>query len=120
MRCWLGGVIPDINEAVDSPQHLTSDPEAVRRLLDLVKAVPMLVWGRDELRCDDMWNSNSMIAWLLARSGLDAAALRPPAGGRAPGWHAGLVAAECEIATPGLPPRPGAVAASSRAAARSL
>jgi hypothetical protein len=40
-----------------------------------------------------MWNSNSVISWLLARSGLPAEAIRPPAGGRAPGWQAGLVAA---------------------------
>jgi hypothetical protein len=40
-----------------------------------------------------MWNSNSVIAWLLARSGLPTDAIRPPAGGRAPGWQAGLVVA---------------------------
>jgi hypothetical protein len=40
-----------------------------------------------------MWNSNSFISWLLERSGLDAESIRPPAGGRAPGWHAGLVIA---------------------------
>jgi hypothetical protein len=40
-----------------------------------------------------MWNSNSVIAWLLASSGLPMDGIRPPAGGRAPGWEAGLVAA---------------------------
>jgi hypothetical protein len=40
-----------------------------------------------------MWNSNSVIAWLLARSGLPTASIRPPAGGRAPGWQAGLAVA---------------------------
>lgn len=40
-----------------------------------------------------MWNSNSVIAWLLAQSGLPTEAIRPPAGGRAPGWQAGLVIA---------------------------
>jgi hypothetical protein len=29
-----------------------------------------------------VWNSNSVIAWLLARSGLATDAIRPPAGGR--------------------------------------
>jgi hypothetical protein len=53
----------------------------------------MHVWGRDESRTGEMWNSNSVIAWLIARAGLDAAAIQPPAGGRAPGWNAGLVAA---------------------------
>jgi hypothetical protein len=34
-----------------------------------------------------------VISWLLARSGLPTAAIGPPAGGRAPGWQAGLLAA---------------------------
>jgi hypothetical protein len=40
-----------------------------------------------------MWNSNSVISWLLAQSGLPADAIGLPAGGRAPGWQAGLLAA---------------------------
>ena len=93
VRCWRGGVIPDAAEAVDSPRRLTSDPDVARRLLELVRDVPTAVWGRDELGAGEMWNSNSLIAWLLARAGLPAATIHPPAGGRAPGWHAGLVVA---------------------------
>jgi hypothetical protein len=55
--------------------------------------VPTAVWGRDELDTGDMWNSNSLISWLIASSGIDTDAIRPPAGGRAPGWQAGLVIA---------------------------
>jgi hypothetical protein len=40
-----------------------------------------------------MWNSNSTIAWLIARAGLDAESIQPPAGGRAPGWRAGVAVA---------------------------
>ncbi len=40
-----------------------------------------------------MWNSNSFVAWLLERSGIDASAINPPPGGRAPGWIAGIIAA---------------------------
>jgi hypothetical protein len=40
-----------------------------------------------------MWNSNSVIAWVIARSGIDVGSIQPPAGGRAPGWQAGLVVA---------------------------
>jgi hypothetical protein len=40
-----------------------------------------------------MWNSNSVIAWVIARSGIDTDSIQPPAGGRAPGWQAGLVVA---------------------------
>ena len=93
VRRWPGGVIPDVDEAVDSPRNLTDDSEVTARLLDLVPAVPTPVWGRDELRTGEMWNSNSTISWVVAASGLPAESIEPPAGGRAPGWRAGVVAA---------------------------
>ncbi len=93
IRRWLEGEIPDINEAVDSPRRLSGDPSLSRRLLDAAAEVPLLVWGRDELSTGEMWNSNSMIAWMLERVGFDAASIKPPAGGRAPGWNAGIAAA---------------------------
>ena len=91
VRCWRDGIIPDLDRAVDSPQRLSEDATAGRRLLDTLKRVPTPVWGRDELRAGEMWNSNSVISWVLERSGIGAAAARMPAGGRAPGWDAGLV-----------------------------
>jgi hypothetical protein len=91
VRRWRDGVIPDLAHAVGSPTRVTADPERASELLDLVPSVPALVWGRDELGTGDMWNSNSLISWLLVRSGLDTSGLRPPARGRAPGWRAGLV-----------------------------
>jgi hypothetical protein len=93
VRRWRDGVIADASEAVASPQRLSDDPVVARRLLALVGSLPSPVWGRDELGTGEMWNSNSVIAWLLARSGLPTDAIRPPAGGRAPGWQAGLVMA---------------------------
>jgi hypothetical protein len=93
IRLWRGGHIPDVSEAVDSPRRLTNDEGRARRVLDLVAEVPTPVWGRDELATGDMWNSNSVIAWVIARSGIDTESIRPPAGGRAPGWNAGLVVA---------------------------
>src|SRR5688572_4537929 len=54
-RCWRDGEIPDVAEAVDSPQRLTDDLVVARRLLELVSHVPTPVWGRDELRAGDMW-----------------------------------------------------------------
>jgi hypothetical protein len=93
LRCWRDGVIPDVAEAVESPRRLTDDPERARQLLALAPSLPTPVWGRDELHAGEMWNSNSIIAWLIARGGLDAEAIRPPMGGRAPGWNAGLVVA---------------------------
>ena len=93
LRRWRDGIIPDADEAVASPQRLTDDPDRARRLLDLVGSVPRLVWGRDETGTGEMWNSNSVISWLIARSGLPTDAIELPAGGRAPGWDAGLVVA---------------------------
>jgi hypothetical protein len=93
VRCWNGGLIPDADEAVDSPQHLTDDPAVAQRLLDLMPRLPAPVWGRDDLAAGEMWNSNSVVAWLLASAGLQAAAIRPPSGGRAPGWRAGVAVA---------------------------
>ena len=93
VRCWREGVIPDLAEAVDSPQRLTDDPVLARRVLDLAPAVPALAWGRDESHVGEMWNSNSVIAWLLTRGRLPVEAVRLPAGGRAPGWDAGVAVA---------------------------
>jgi hypothetical protein len=39
--------------------------------LDVAGESRLPVWGRDELATGEMWNSNSMIAWTLARSGID-------------------------------------------------
>jgi hypothetical protein len=90
LRCWRDGIIPDIEYAVASPVQISDDACAARQLLDLVRSVPMRTWGRDELDLGEMWTSNSVISWLIARARVWSADLRPPAGGRAPGWDAGL------------------------------
>jgi len=93
LRVWSGGHIPDIAEAVESPLRLSARSVDVKRLLGLAPLVPMPTWGRDELGAGEMWNSNSFIAWLLTAGGLDVDSVRPPRGGRAPGWNAGVVIA---------------------------
>lgn len=93
VRLWPDGMLPDADEAVGGPRSLSTDPDRGRRLLDQVASVPSLVWGRDALGVGDMWNSNSVISWLLTRSGLPIEAIQPPPGGRAPGWQAGIAAA---------------------------
>lgn len=106
VRCWVGGSIPDLPYAIGGARQLTSDPQVARRLLDLVPTVPVPVWGRDELRTGDMWNSNSVVAWLVASAGLPTDRLRPPPHGRAPGWDAGLELARRSAS----PPAPGCAA----------
>lgn len=93
IRCWRDGVIQDVAQSVASPRRLSDDPHLAQRLLDLVGVVPDLTWGRDEQGTGEMWNSNAVVAWLLARSGVSMETIQPPAGGRAPGWNAGITVA---------------------------
>ena len=90
VRRGRGRSIPDLAYAVAGPRLISTDARIARRLVELVPTVPRPVWGRDELHAGEMWNSNSMIAWLVAMGGLPTACLRPPPHGRAPGWDAGL------------------------------
>jgi len=99
IRSWRGGVIPDIAEAVDSPHVLTADPVRARRVLESAVSVPTPVWGRDELCAGEMWNSNSVMSWIITRAGLDAEAIHPPRHGRAPGWQAGITVARRQQAS---------------------
>ena len=103
VRCWPGGHIPDAADAVDSPVRITEDPTRVAALLDVLRDVPALTWGKDELGIGEMWNSNSVVAWALARTGHNMDTITEPAGGRAPGWRAGLQLAQRQ-ATPRTKP----------------
>jgi hypothetical protein len=93
VRCWRNGIIPDLGEAVDSPVRLTTDEEIASRIIDLLPSIPTPVWGRDEAKTGEMWNSNSVIAWVLTRGDVDLDPLQPPTNGRAPGWRAGQIVA---------------------------
>jgi hypothetical protein len=93
VRCWRDGDIPDIATAVDSPRRVSCDPARAESVLSLPPRFPTATWGRDELGTGDMWNSNSLVAWLLTLSGHDMDSIGPPDHGRAPGWTAGLVVA---------------------------
>ena len=85
IRRWGDGAIPDVDEAVQSPRRLTDDQDRARRMLELAPLVPTPVWGRDDLATGEMWNSNSVISWLIARSGIDIESIQPPAGDGRPG-----------------------------------
>jgi hypothetical protein len=102
---WRDGVIPDLSYAVGSPVRCGGEAVA-RRVLDLAASVPAPVWGRDELGGGEMWNSNSITAWLLALAGADVGAIPFPPNSRAPGWDAGL-----EVARQGTPLREATPAA---------
>jgi hypothetical protein len=95
IRRWRDGALPDVAEAVVGvgPREVSHDWSRAQHLLDLVSKVPAVAWGRVESNAGEMWNSNSITSWLLARSGCDTGAPAPPAGGRAPGCSAGLMVA---------------------------
>ena len=82
LRRWRDGAIPDIAEAVDSPRLLTTDSNRAGTARP-GPAFPTVISGLDELPAGEMWNSNSLIAWLLVRSGHHAGSIPAPAGGRA-------------------------------------
>lgn len=84
---------PGYPAAVSSSVCVSADLAQASLSLDLVPTLPPLVWGRDEHHTGEMWNWNSVTSWLLSRAGIDARDIRPPPGGRASGWHAGLVVA---------------------------
>ncbi|XAS75685.1 hypothetical protein V3G39_13630 [Dermatophilaceae bacterium Sec6.4] len=92
VRCWRGGTIPDRGWAVGGSTLLTDNDATARLLLRRIRDVPTLTWGRNVLDTGDMWNSNSLVSWLLTVSGI-ATLLVPPDGGRAPGWVAGVAMA---------------------------
>jgi hypothetical protein len=92
MRCWQGGEIADADQAL-AIELVSGEADRARHIIDLVAKVPVMIWGRDELRAGEMWNSNSVISHLLSRSGVPLGSIHPPAGGRAPGWEAGIVSA---------------------------
>ena len=93
IRRWRNGQIPDVDHAIASPVRLTNDAEVASRILDTLPSIPMPVWGRDDFDTGEMWNSNSVVSWVLARSGVDLASVHPPSRGRVPGWDAGVVVA---------------------------
>ena len=93
IRRWRDGVIPDIECAIRSPVTLSVVPAVAEQMVELAESVPTPVWGRDELHAGEMWNSNSVTAWLLTSGGISLADVRPPNGGRAPGWDAGRTVA---------------------------
>jgi hypothetical protein len=97
IRCWRDGVIADADQAVDRPRDLNATEGQARTLLALVPRCPTPLWGRDELAAGDMWNSNSLVAWLLTHAGLNGDEMAPPVHGRAPGWDAGVRVAERQL-----------------------
>lgn len=85
--------LPDERWAVEPPVRLTEDPAAVAAILEASRAVPAYTWGRRRPGHPEMWTSDSALAWILDRAGLNPAELRVPDGCRAPGWYAGLAEA---------------------------
>ena len=81
---------------MDSPVPISADVAVIRHVMALLGEVPTPVWGPDELHTGEMWNSNSVISWVLDQAGLLDRAGMPPRAGHAPGWDAGVIVAHRE------------------------
>lgn len=73
---------------------LTNDCGIASNIVAFVKAqeIPDLDYGKKigtRSGAADRWTSNSVVAWLLQRTGLNPGGIFPPDGGIAPGWDAG-------------------------------
>ncbi|MEO8540744.1 MAG: hypothetical protein ABI577_13475 [bacterium] len=84
--------LPDEEWAVQSPSRL-GDGNLANTILALAPTAPPYVWGLRAKGTREMWTSDSAISWLLIRAGVSLDGIGPPAGGRAPGWSAGIDAA---------------------------
>ena len=93
IHCSRAADTPDLSKAVGGPRRMSSNEGRALAVLDLAPGFPTSTWGLDELHAGEMWNSNSLTSWLLARSGHNLASVCPPTHGRAPGWSAGQVVA---------------------------
>lgn len=93
VRCWKNGELADRGWAVGEPVVVSEAEAVVKAVLQYVSQVPTLVWGLPVATTRDMWNSNSLVSWLLATAMPDAPLPSPPQGCRAPGWAAGLAVA---------------------------
>lgn len=100
VHCWREGAIADRAEAVGGARRVSADHEHAHDVLGLAREFPPRTWGRDEQGAGEMWNSNSLTSWLLARSHHDVDEWEPPGHGRAPGWAAGVVVASRQMAAP--------------------
>ena len=93
IRLFRNGQIEDEAHATQ-PIELTTDCGIASNIAKLVEAedVPDLGYG-DKVGtrsgATDRWTSNSVVSWLLQRTGLNPGGIFPPSGGIAPGWDAG-------------------------------
>jgi hypothetical protein len=95
VRRWRDGEIEDADDAVKI-DLVDENPARAKLILQLTARVPAMRWGRDDLHVGEMWNSNSVISYLLTRSAVNVESILAPAGGRAPGWDAGIYAARSQ------------------------
>lgn len=89
IRKWRNGTVEDGQDpavAHAGRRILSTDCNTARRLLDLVGSIPTNNYS-------PTWTSNSIVAWLLEKVGLNPAGLDPPVHGLVPSWEHGITEA---------------------------
>ena len=79
---------------MQSPIRLMSDGAHAQSSIEVLASASKLMLGRDELGAGPMWNFDSIAAWVLTRSQIDAEAVQPPSGGKTRGWSARIRASQ--------------------------
>jgi hypothetical protein len=90
IRCWRGGSIPDSARPSADPAGSPAILESRAGCFKQPRPFPHPPGDATSSHTGEMWNSNSVTAWLIATAGLPTQHLRPPHPGRAPGWNAGI------------------------------
>ncbi len=71
IRCWPDGRIPTSPTLSTAPSASPRTPPSPGACSNSLRPSRGWVWGRGETHAGEMWNSNSVTAWLLARSAID-------------------------------------------------
>lgn len=90
VRCVRAARLPDEEWTLGSAVRLSGDCATASDVLALAAAIPKHIWGLRARGTSEMWTSDSAIAWMLERAGIDTAAIPFPSASRAPGWIAGV------------------------------
>jgi hypothetical protein len=93
IRRWKNGVVEAKDKSTRPPSTYVITRDQALQIIDGASRAPRHPWGQDVLGNGDMWNSNSLVSFVLVSAGMDPAAIEPPASADWPGWDTGVALA---------------------------